>query len=110
MPTFEEEIARKLAEAASSGELTSAPSWGKPVQHDAGWEQTPDALRMPFKILKDAGVVPHEVEMLHERARLRRELEACTDAATRRELQRKLSSLEQSISLRLDALRRSAES
>jgi hypothetical protein len=106
--TLDDEIARKLAEATRSGELASAPSWGRPVEHDAGWEQTPEALRLPFKILKDAGVVPHEVEMLHERARLRQEVDACGDAQTQRELRRKLSELEQSISLRLDALRRSA--
>ena len=109
MSTLDDEIARKLAQASRSGELASAPSYGKPIPHDEGWQQTPDALRLPFKILKDAGVVPHEVELFHERARLRRAIDASQDVATRRELQLKLSEVEQKLSLRLEALRRSCE-
>ena len=102
---LEDEIGRKLAEAERSGELRAAKGYGEPLQADAGWEQTPDALRMPFKILKDAGVVPHEVEMLNKRATLRQEIESCSDDAARGELLKNLSVLEQSISLRLEALR-----
>ena len=102
---LEDEIGRKLAEAERSGELRAAKGYGEPLQADAGWEQTPDALRMPFKILKDAGVVPYEVEMLNKRATLRQEIESCSDDAARGELLKNLSALEQSISLRLEALR-----
>lgn len=104
---LDDEIGRKLAEAERSGELKSARGYGQPLQADAGWDETPDALRMPFKILKDAGVVPHEVEMLKNRAALRQALEACTDAAQARELNQSLAQLEQNIALRLEALRRS---
>ena len=110
MATLDDEIARKLAEAARSGELASAPGYGKPIRHDEGWQQTPEALRLPFKILKDAGVIPHEVELFHERARLRHAIDSSKDAATRRGLQSMLSELEQKLSLRLEALRRSSES
>jgi hypothetical protein len=57
MRTFDEEIARHLKEAAESGELTRAKSYGKPLPEDPGWASTPDALRMPMKILKDASVL-----------------------------------------------------
>ena len=109
MRSLDDEIAAKVAQAASSGELASAPSWGKPMPDDARWQQTPDALRLPFKILKDAGVVPYEVELLHRRARLRRAIDACTDPAMRRELQILASELEQNLALRLDAWRRAGE-
>jgi hypothetical protein len=102
----EDEIGRKLAEAERSGELKSARGYGQPLPEDAGWAQTPDALRMPFKILKDAGVVPAEVEMLKARARLRQKIDAATDAAEIKTLQRKLAVLEQTLALRLEALRR----
>lgn len=105
---LDDEIGRKLAEAERSGELRSARGYGQPMQADAGWDETPDALRMPFKILKDAGVVPHEVEMLKQRAALRDALEHCTDPAEARSLNRSLALLEQNIALRLEALRRSA--
>jgi hypothetical protein len=105
MPTLDEEIARQLQQAAESGELRSARGYGQPMQESEGWHETPEALRMPFKILKDAGVVPHEVEMFHERARLRAAVEAADTPQTREALQRRLSELEQSISLRLESLR-----
>jgi Domain of unknown function (DUF1992) len=105
---LDDEIGRKLAEAERSGELQAAKGYGQPLEADAGWDETPDTLRMPFKILKDAGVVPHEVEMLKQRAALREQLERCTDPAEAQALKRSLALLEQSIALRLEALRRSA--
>ncbi|HTN48299.1 MAG TPA: DnaJ family domain-containing protein [Burkholderiaceae bacterium] len=105
MRSLDEEIARRLAEAAESGELAKAESYGKPLAETEGWSDTPEALRLPFKILKDAGVVPREVEMFRERAALARALEACSDPVERDQLARKLSELEQAIALRLEALR-----
>jgi len=108
MRTIDEEIARHLQEAAASGELAKAPGYGKPQADDPGWDETPAALRMPFKILKDAGVAPPEIALFHERAALREELKACTDEAERKRLGQRLSELEQAIALRLEALRRYA--
>ena len=106
--SLDEEIARHLQEAQASGELASAKGYGKPLPEIAGWDDTPEALRMPFKILKDAGVPPPEIELFHERARLRGELDACTDDAAREDIRRRLSELEQKIALRLESLRRNA--
>ena len=106
--SLDEEIARHLQKAQASGELASAKGYGKPLPDIPGWDDTPEALRMPFKILKDAGVPPPEIELFHERARLRQSLEACADADERETLRRKLSELEQKISLRLESLRRNA--
>jgi hypothetical protein len=106
---LQDEIGRKLAEAESSGELKSAADYGKPLREAEGWSQTPDELRMPFKILKDAGVVPPEVELFHERARLRAALDeaaAAADETQRQQIRKRLSELEQSLALRLEALKR----
>jgi hypothetical protein len=105
MPTWDEEIARMLREAEASGELKAARSFGKPFATADGWDETPEALRMSMKILKDAGVAPPEIALFHERAELRRQLAACTDDAQREGLQLRLSQLEQKISLRLEALK-----
>jgi hypothetical protein len=107
--TFDDEIARKIAEAAKSGELALAKDYGKPFAADAGWDATPEALRMPMKILKDAGVPPPEIAMFHERARLRAAIGVTTDAAGREDLERQLTELEQHIALRLEALRVNAK-
>jgi hypothetical protein len=105
MPTQDEEIARHLREALASGELAGTKGFGKPLAEDDGWNATPEALRMPFKILKDAGFVPAEVELFHERAALTARLEACESETERIELRRELAELQQKIALRLEALR-----
>lgn len=64
---------------------------------------------MPFKILKDAGFVPPEVEALRLRAALAAELQACGDETQRLQLRQRLSELEQSISLRQEALRQTGQ-
>ena len=104
----DEEIARHLAIAAASGELAAAESYGRPLAEDAGWEATPDGLRMPFKILKNAGYAPPEVGLFHERARLREAVAAATSEPERAALQQRLSELEQALALRLESLRQHA--
>ena len=105
MPTQDEEIARYLREAAASGELSRIPGYGRPLPEVEGWQQTPEELRMPFKILKDAGFSPPEVAWFHERAALAASLRAAGDDAERAVLRARLADLEQKIALRLEALR-----
>ena len=105
MRTLDEEIAHRLKEAADSGELAAAKGYGKPLAPDAGWDGTPEALRMPMKILKDAGVAPPEIAMFHERARLKALIGATADTGERERLHRELLELEQKLALRLEALR-----
>ena len=103
--TFDEEIARKIAEASASGELALAKDFGKPFADDHAWDATPEALRMPMKILKDAGVAPPEIAMFHECARLRSLIATTTDAADLAKLRQQLNELEQTLAFRLEALR-----
>ena len=67
--------------------------------------ETPEALRMPFKILKNSGFYPPEIAMFHERAALVAAVRACADPEEHKRLQQKLSELEQKLALRLEALR-----
>ena len=105
MPTLDEQIAQHLADAAASGELKAAPSYGKPLAAPEGWDDTPEELRQAFKILKDSGFAPPEIALFHERAALRAAIDAAASADERESLQRKLSELEQKIALRLESLR-----
>lgn len=107
--SLDEEIARRLEDAQSAGELERAPSFGKPLVRDDGWDETPEALRMPFKILKDAGVTPPEVELFHQRAALRARIQSEPEGPAREGLRTQLSELELTIALRLEALRASTK-
>lgn len=103
----DEAIAQHLDEALRSGELSNAPSFGKPMPEAEGWHETPPEFRLPFKILKNAGVVPPEVELFHRRAELRRALEESASETEREALRQRLVDLEQVIALRLESLRSS---
>lgn len=110
MKLTEDNIGRHLAEAHQSGELRAAPSYGKPLNLGDGYDQTPDELKMAMKILKDAGVVPAEVEAMQEIARLQAELDAVSDAGgdNARALRQRISEKRQALALRLEQLRGNA--
>lgn len=106
----EDEIGRHLARSEQSGELRAAPSFGKPLDFGDGYEETPLELRMPMKILKDAGVVPPEVQTMREIATLQAQLDALgseADDEAARALRRQLSDKRQLLALRLEKLRAS---
>lgn len=105
--SMDEAIAEHLAESWRSGELQSAESFGRPLAEPEGWAQTPTEFRMPFKILKNAGAPPPEVELFRKRATLRAQLEAATTADSRHRIQQQLSDLEQALALRLEGMRAS---
>jgi hypothetical protein len=103
----EDHIGRALAESEASGELASAPSYGKPLDFGDGYDQTPPELRMAMKVLKDAGVVPPEVEAMQRIAALQAQLDAlpAQDQAARSALQRQIADQRQALALRLEKLR-----
>jgi uncharacterized small protein (DUF1192 family) len=102
---LDDHIGRSLRESEQTGELQAAPSYGKPLHFGDGYDQTPAGLRMGMKMLKDAGVVPAEVEAIREAAELEARIATCTDEAERRTLQQQLSEKRQAIALRLEKLR-----
>ena len=103
--TQDELIARHIADALHSGELQAAPSFGKPMREPEGWDETPAEFRLPFKILKNAGAPPPEIELFHRRAALRREIAEASSTEDRKALQQRLSETEQFIALRLERMR-----
>ncbi len=107
MATIDEQIAQSLRESQRSGELQSAASWGKPLDLADGYAQTPEELRMAFKALKDAGIVPPEVDTMRQIAALRALVEADPSAPEADALRRRLSELQQHLALRLEKLRTS---
>lgn len=101
----EDHIGKALAVSETSGELRSAPSYGKPISFGDGYEETPDELRMGYKILKDAGVVPPEVELMHTIEALRQRIDGATpNSASLADVQR-LSELRQQLAIRMERLR-----
>ena len=104
---LEDHIGRSLTESQQSGELQSAPSYGKPLNLGDGYSETPEELRMGYKILKDAGVVPPEVELMRQIEAQRQSLSSLPDedAAALTAGRKKLSEMQQQLALRLEKLR-----
>ena len=102
---LDDHIGRALAQAEESGELRAAAGYGKPLNFGDGYDETPAELRLPFKMLKDSGFVPPEIELMREIEALRRSLDGRPhDDASLAERQR-LAEMQQQLALRLEALR-----
>jgi DnaJ-like protein len=91
---FELIAERKIAEALARGELSDLPGEGRPLalEDDA---LVPEKLRAAYRILKNAGYVPPEVEAFTEIAQLEALVrnDAEEDAAARSKAVRKLALL-----------------
>ena len=62
---------KKIDEAIARGELDDLPGQGKPLELDDDGN-VPEDLRVAYRILKNAGFVPPEVESLREIGELER--------------------------------------
>jgi len=105
--TLDDRIGEMIRAAEQSGELRTAKSWGKPLDFGDGYDETPADLRIAYKVLKDAGCAPVEVQLLNDVAALRRELKThATESEEAERLRLKIVELEATIVLRLDRIAR----
>ena len=82
----------KIREAMDEGLFDNLPGKGKPLPLDDD-SSVPEDMRLAFKILKNAGCLPIEMEVRKEIYSLRQLLNATIDEDTRRELRRELNFL-----------------
>ena len=82
----------RIRAAQDEGVFDNLPGRGKPLQLDDD-SAVPEDLRLTFKILKNAGYLPIEMELRKEIYSLHQLIKAAVDEATRRELRRELSFL-----------------
>lgn len=81
---------RKITEAIRRGELDNLSLKGKPIRVE-DLSDVPEELRMGYKILKNAGVLPAEVQLNREIMTLKDLLESCRDPLERKELKKRLT-------------------
>ena len=88
---------RKIREAMARGEFDNLAGAGKPLPEE-DLSGVPEELRMAYKVLKNAGCLPPEVELRNEIVSLRDLVRSTEDDDERRkrlkELQFKLMKLE----------------
>ena len=101
----EDHIGRALTQSQASGELALAKSFGKPLDFGDGYEETPAELRMGYRILKDAGYVPPEVELMRDIEVLSNEVAEMPEGDERIAKQKRLSDMRQQMAIKLERLR-----
>jgi len=106
MAGVDEIIRQWVAKVEKTGELKQDPQFGKPLVLDRdGYAETPEELRMAYKILKNAGYVPGEIEFFRTLATLRETLASTHDENEARAIRTKIAELEQKIAMMLERSR-----
>lgn len=80
----------KIRESIRKGELDNLPGAGKPLRLDDD-SFVPKELRTSFRIMKNAGMIPEEMQLRKEMLTLQDLLVCCQDEQQRIELRRQLS-------------------
>lgn len=86
---FEQLVEQRIEEAQARGEFEHLPGAGRPIDLEAD-PLVPEDLRVAWRVLKNAGFVPPEVEHLRAAAT---EVEGARDDVTRARALRKLQAL-----------------
>lgn len=90
MSIFEKIAERKIEQAMAKGEFDNLTYKGKPLPPD-DMDMVPEDLRMAYKILKNAGVIPEEIELQKSIITLTDMINACADEEERKILRLKLN-------------------
>src|SRR5438876_9742508 len=92
-------VDKLIEEWLAENECTDLPGKGKPLDLDE-YFNWPEDLRLGYSLLKNSGHVPEEVEQSREIKRLEEELQKCSDANLRNQLERQLYEKHVQLSLR----------
>jgi hypothetical protein len=79
--SFDKIVETAIQEAQARGEFDNLPGQGKPIDLTE-YFNTPEDLRVAQAMLKNAGMVPAEIELLQDIAALRESLESATGIDT----------------------------
>ena len=79
----------RIREAMEHGEFDNLPGSGKPLKFDD--EHIPEELRAAYKVLKNNGILPVEMDLKREIASLERLIMDCECQDRREVLRRKLA-------------------
>jgi hypothetical protein len=88
--SFQKNVDEKIKEAIARGEFDNLPGKGKPLDLDA-YFATPEHLRMGHSILKSAGIIPEEMELLRQIEGLKKTLDSSTTRIEKKALRQQLS-------------------
>ena len=91
----------KIQDGIERGDFDGLPGRGSPLKLD-DMSGVPSHLRLGYKILRNAGVAPPEVELRREVYRLDREIAATSDPSALADLRRRRSDSDLSLAIMLE--------
>ncbi|EEF62675.1 DUF1992 domain-containing protein [Pedosphaera parvula] len=95
----------RINEAIEKGEFNDLPGKGEPLNLDSYFD-SPEADRAANSLLKNANMVPPEVELLKEIEQLENSLKTCLDTTVATKLRENLQAKRVSFSLLMEQRRR----
>jgi len=94
-----------IREAMARGEFDNLPGKGRPIDLTAYFD-SPEEVRMAYALLKSAGIMPEEIELLKEIGILKEKLEQTTDATARMRLQKGIEDKRLKFNLMMERLKK----
>lgn len=83
-------VEEKIQDAIEKGEFDNLPGAGKPLKLDDD-SMVPEDLRASFRLMKNAGVLPEELQLHKDMITLQDLIDCCQDEREREKLNRELS-------------------
>ncbi len=102
---FEKSVESIIREAMERGEFDNLKGKGKPLDLSAYFE-TPEDLRMAYSVLKNAGMVSAEVELLQEIAALKERLASTYEESQRIRIKKFISEKQLQFNVMMERLKR----
>jgi hypothetical protein len=103
--SFQKSVDEKIKEAILRGEFDNLPGRGRPLDLDAYFAM-PEHLRMGYSILKSAGIIPEEMELLRQIEGLKKSLDSSTSRIENKALRQQLSEKLTNFNMRLEQNRK----
>jgi Domain of unknown function (DUF1992) len=103
--SFQKNVDEKIKESIAGGEFDNLPGKGKPLDLDV-YFAAPEHLRMGYSILKNADIIPEEMELLKQIENLKKSLISCTGQIEKRAIQKQLSEKITDFNMRIERYRR----
>ncbi|MFP7478219.1 DUF1992 domain-containing protein [Terribacillus saccharophilus] len=97
----------RIKKAEANGEFRNLPGAGKPLELE-DLSGVPEDMRMSYKILKNAGYIPPEMELQKEIVALRDLMRVCTDDSERAVFRKRISEKEIQYEALLQKLKRNS--
>ena len=87
--SFDKLVEEKIREAMANGECDNLPGKGKPLDLDA-YFAAPEDMRVAYSMLKNAGFVPEEMELLKEMESLKAAYAKSSDEDEKKRIKKKM--------------------